>query len=89
MEKKEILTKELEESITQKIGPIVLEYIFPLALAQPLELAILVFEQIGLKVQISKKQNKAIINGFRFEIMGIIIESNLLNIIRNATNIKQ
>ncbi|HDH31730.1 MAG TPA: hypothetical protein ENH26_03080 [Candidatus Wolfebacteria bacterium] len=88
-EKKELLEKRFKEILSQKIGPIVLEYAHNLNAGQEEELTEIISEKIGLKLNITKTQNKNLINGFRFEIEGIIIESNLLNIINYATNFKK
>ena len=88
-EKKELLEKRFKEILSQKIGPIVLEYVHNLNAGQEEELTEIISEKIGLKLNITKTQNKNLINGFRFEIEGIIIESNLLNIINYATNFKK
>ncbi len=87
--RKNIIEKELEEIFAQKIGPTVLEYAHPLTIEQEEKLEKILSEKVGIKLNIIKKQNKSIINGFRFEIAGIIIESNLLNIINDASNLKK
>ncbi len=87
--KKNVLKKNLEEILAQKIGPMVLEYAYPLTAAQEEELEEIISKKSGIKLNITKKQNKNLINGFRFEIAGMIIENNLLSIINDATNFKK
>ena len=87
--KKEELKKELEEILYEKLGPVKLEYAHPITEEEEKQLEKIVTEKIGLKLNIIKKQNKELISGFRFEIAGRIIESNLLNIINDAADIKQ
>jgi hypothetical protein len=51
----------------------------------------LLAKKIGVEskiIKIFKKKNDSLLNGFRLEIAGLIIESNLLNEIKNATIIK-
>ncbi|HDO23823.1 MAG TPA: hypothetical protein ENG99_01245 [bacterium] len=86
--KRQELKKELEEILYEKLGPVKLEYAHPISAEKEKQLEKIVAEKIGLKLKIAKKQNKELISGFRFEIAGRIIESNLLNIADNAANIK-
>lgn len=85
-EKKKELKKELKEILFEKLGPVVLEYAYLVTEKEEKEIEKIVAEKIGLKLSIAKKQNKDLISGFRFEIAGRIIESNLLNIANNAAN---
>ncbi len=87
--KKNAPKKESDKIFTQKIGAVILESVYPLAPKQGEELEKMISEKTGVKLNIIKKQNKDLINGFRFEIAGIIIESNLLNIINDASNFKK
>jgi len=84
-----ILRRNLEKVFTKKIGPIVLESAHPLTGKQWKELEEIISKKAGVKLDIIKKQNKNLINGFRFEVTGIIIESNLLNIINDASKFKK
>jgi len=86
---KEAPEKELENILAQKIGPIRLEYACPMLAGQTEELEKIISEKIGFKLKIDARQNKNLVNGFRFEIMGMIIESNLLNIIKNAASYEE
>lgn len=79
----------IDTLVGQKIGPFSLEYVFPPTPSQEQELEKILSEKLGLKVKIGKKQNKTLVNGFRFEIAGTIIESNLLSIVNNAANTEQ
>jgi F-type H+-transporting ATPase subunit b len=90
--------KRLEEKLAERIGPAVLEYAFPLSSKQQekfekLERAISkrigINEKIVKKWRIIRKQNRGLISGFRFEVMGMIVESNFLSIIRNAFDFKK
>jgi len=49
----------------------------------------IISEKGGIKLNITKRQNKSLINGFRLEIAGMIIENNLLNIINDAANFNE
>ena len=75
---------ELEKLLGQKMGSIILEYAFPLDKEQETKIKNIISKKIGIDIPISKKLNKNLINGFRLEIEGRVIESNLLNIINNA-----
>ncbi len=81
------LRKKLEEMFASQIGLVVIEYAHPLSKEQEEKLEEIIVKKIGAMIKISKKPNKDLINGFRFEIAGIIIESNLLNIIKDAANL--
>ena len=85
-DKKDMLEEELEEIFAQKIGPVVLEYVYPLTAEQEEKLEEIISEKSGIKLNIIRKQNKNLINGFRLEIAGMIIENNLLKIINEASN---
>ena len=87
--KKNVLKKNLEEILVQKIGPMALEYAYPLTAEQEEELEEIISKKSGIKLNITKKQNKNLINGFRFEIAGMVIENNLLSIINDAANFKK
>jgi len=86
---KEGKKKELDELLTQKIGPVVLEYVHPLTVRHSKKLEEIILKKAGVKLNIVKKQNNNLINGFRFEFAGMVIESNLLNIINDATDLKK
>lgn len=85
-EKKEELLKKI---VTKKIGFIILEYVHPINTKQEKKLAEIISEKIGFEINITKKQNENLINGFRFEIKGMIIENNLLNIINDVKNFQK
>ncbi len=82
------LEEKLEKIFSQKIGPVVIEYAHPPTKKQEKEMEEIIAKKMGIKIKISKKQNKDLINGFRFEIAGTVIESNLSNIIKNAANMR-
>jgi len=86
---KSVLKEELEKVIDRKIGRLVLEYAFNLTREQENKIKKIISKKIGLKLDIIKRQNRNLISGFRLEISGMIIESNLLSIINNATNLKK
>lgn len=86
-EKKNALEKELEEISFKKIGPVVLEYVYPLTDKQKKQFKDIISNKIKIKLKIIQKQNENLINGFRIEIAGTIVESNLLSII-NTTDFK-
>lgn len=67
----------------------ILEYAFIPTKKQIKELGDIILEKIDYKLKIKQKQNKDLINGFRFEICGFLIETNLLNIIENASKNKK
>lgn len=82
------LRKKLEDMFADRIGSVAIEYAHPLTKEQEEELDEIIMKKIGATIKVSKKPNKDLINGFRFEIAGIIIESNLLNIIKDAANLE-
>ena len=84
--KKAVIKEELEKILAQRAGTVTLEYVCPLTIEQEKELNKLISEKIGFKLNIDKKRNKNLISGFRFEIAGMIIESNLLSIIKDAAD---
>ncbi|HEC32691.1 MAG TPA: hypothetical protein ENI63_00335 [Candidatus Kaiserbacteria bacterium] len=86
--KKDRGKKELDKFISQKIGPVVLEYVYPLTVSQKRDLEEVV-KNSGIKLSLVRRQNKNLINGFSFEFAGVVIESNLLNIINDATGLKR
>ncbi len=81
------LRRKLENMFAAQIGSVVIEYAHPLTEEQEKELEEIIIKKIGAAIKISKKPNKNLINGFRFEIAGTIIESNLLNIIKDAADL--
>jgi F0F1-type ATP synthase membrane subunit b/b' len=83
---KDMLGEEFEKIFAQKIGPVVLEYAYPLTADQEKKLEEIISEKSGIKLNFIKKSNKNLINGFRLEIAGMIIENNLLKIINDASN---
>ncbi|NOY35319.1 MAG: hypothetical protein GXP44_00045 [bacterium] len=85
-EKRNSLEKELEKIFAQKAGPVVLEHALPLAKEQEKELEEMISEKFGIKLKFGKKQNENLISGFRFEIAGVIFESNLLSVIKDAAD---
>lgn len=80
---------EFEKMLAQKIGPVILEYARPLAKEQEKELEEIISSNIGAKFNIAEKLNRELINGFRFEIAGMLVESNLLSIIGEAANLSR
>jgi F-type H+-transporting ATPase subunit b len=83
--------KELQRMVSEKIGPIVLEYAFPLDKAQEKRLTALLAEKLNIEeslLKITKKKEDNLLVGFRLEIMGQLIENNLLAEINNAINFK-
>ncbi len=85
---KDILKKRLDEILAQKIGTIILEYAYPLTEEQSQEFEEIISGKNKIKLQVTKRQNKNLINGFSLEIAGIIVENNLLNIVNNAADFK-
>lgn len=78
--------KEYQKKLRQKIGIIFLEHAAPLSPWERAEVEKIVSDKIGLKIKVEPRQNKNLVNGFRLEIMGKIIESNVSTIIENAHN---
>ncbi len=76
--------KELKGALAQRIGPVALEYAHPLSREREKELEEIISDKIGVKFRIAKKRNEELISGFRFEMAGVLIESNLLSIIGKA-----
>ncbi len=85
---KKSLEKKISRVFAEKIGPLVLEYAYAPSKEQEENLVNIIFKKTGVSLDFIKKQNKNLINGFSFEIAGTVIESNLLNIINNATRSK-
>ena len=79
---------QFKKLIQQKIGPIVLEYVFNVTPKQKNEIEKIISEKSGTDIDVDLKQNKNLINGFRFEAMGIVFESNFSNLIKNATSLE-
>jgi F-type H+-transporting ATPase subunit b len=73
-----------ERKLLEKIGPVRLEYAVGSIHGELAEIERLVSEKIGLSVKIQAKQNDQLVNGFRLEIMGRIIESNFSTILEHA-----
>lgn len=78
---------KFKELLKQKIGPIILEYVWTPTPEQKNTLINMASKKIGLDVEIEFKQNKNLILGFRFEIAGLLIESNFLDLISYADRI--
>ncbi len=87
-ESKRVFKQEAEKIFVEKNGPVILEYAHSLTNEQKKSLEEVIFEKIGVKLKIVKKQNKDLINGFRLEVAGTIIESNLLSIVNEAASLK-
>ncbi len=79
--KRKAKQEEIDQFLTKKIGIILLEYALPINLKQERELIAKIIEKFGLKqkIKIKKRENKDLIIGFRLEIGGFLIESNLLS----------
>jgi len=89
--KKSSSKTKFKDLINSKIGPIVLEYAFLLEKEKERKLQEIIAKKIGVPkdlIKITKKENPNLLNGFRLEIKGVVIESNLLNEIENATALK-
>jgi len=84
--KRNALEKELEKIFAQKAGPVVLEHALPFAREKEKELEEMISEKFGVKLKIGKKRNEGLISGFRFEIAGVVLESNLLGVIDAAAD---
>ncbi len=79
--KRKAKQEKIDQFLTKKIGVILLEYALPINLKQERELIAKITEKFGLKqkIKIKKRENKDLIIGFRLEIGGFLIESNLLS----------
>jgi len=69
--------KMLEDIYAKSIKPIILEYAYDITKEEQTDLEKLLEKKVGYKISFDKKENKNLVNGFRFEIAGIILESNL------------
>lgn len=76
--------KEAARPLSEKLGPIVLEYVYPASKNHLANLESMLSKKIGAKITLADKLNKDLISGFRLEVSGVIIESNLLNQINNG-----
>jgi F-type H+-transporting ATPase subunit b len=88
---KALSEKEILELEHNSIGGIILEYAYPLSEEEDKKLIELLAKKIGVKsfvIKILKKKNSRLLGGFRLETAGLVFESNLLNEINNAVEIK-
>jgi hypothetical protein len=72
---------EYEKRLRQRIGTVLLEYTAGVSPRELEEVERVVSEKIGLDVRIDARRNAGLINGFRLEIEGRLIESSLSNIL--------
>lgn len=75
--------KEMAQALSKKLGPIVLEHVHPIEKTHLTDLESLLSKKIGVKIILANRLNKDLISGFRLEVAGIIVESNLLDQINN------
>lgn len=61
-----------------------LKYVYPASKNHLANLESMLSKKIGAKITLADKLNKDLISGFRLEVSGVIIESNLLNQINNG-----
>jgi F0F1-type ATP synthase delta subunit len=83
-QKKSIVFSLAPNSIPKAI----LESAAPTALSKKRALKQLLLRKTGVPFQVNYKINQGLISGFRLELLGVVIESNLLSLIQNATKIK-
>ncbi len=83
-QKKSIVFSLAPKSIPKAI----LESAAPTALSKKRALKQLLLRKTGVPFQVNYKINQGLISGFRLELLGVVIESNLLSLIQNATKIK-
>jgi len=72
---------EYEKRLRQKIGTVILEYTANVSPCELEEVERIVSEKIGLDARVDVRRNPRLINGFRLEIEGRLIESNISNIL--------
>ena len=98
LDKGKMLEGRIEGLLNQKIGPVVLESSFPLSEGEKVELLAAIAKKIGFKktsersqidTAIQYKLNEDLIDGFRLELAGLLIESNFLDLAKHATNFKE
>jgi len=82
--KKSLLEKELNEIFENTNGEILLEFVHPVNVKQEKQLKELIYKKIGIHLKIRKTKHEELIDGFRLEIAGFLIESNMLNIINES-----
>ena len=63
---------------------VTIEFVHPLTLIQKKELEELGHKKTKSKISLVERENKKLICGFRLEIMGFVIESNLSNIVNGT-----
>ena len=73
--------EEYEKRLRQKIGTVLLEYTAGVSPQELDEVERIVSEKIGLDARVDVRRNEGLINGFRLEIEGRLIESNISNIL--------
>lgn len=83
--------KEFKDIVADEIGDIIFEYTFDLTKKERDELKDVISKKIGVDVdalKIVEKKNPELLSGFRLELAGLLMESNFLNEINNATKTK-
>ncbi len=83
-----IKSKKISEFLQHKIGYFYLEYTPFLTTKQEKSIQELLAKKIGTKeaFKLEKKENKDLIIGFKLEVGGLLIESNLLSQIKEVVN---
>jgi F-type H+-transporting ATPase subunit b len=72
---------EYEKRLRQKVGTLLFEYTVGVSPHELEEVERIVAEKIGLDARVDVRRNAGLINGFRLEIEGRLIESNISNIL--------
>lgn len=80
--------KEFKDAVKKEVGDIVLEYAFSPTKKEKEEILNVISKKIGVDANMIKmecKKNPELIAGFKLEFLGVLVESNLLSEINNAT----
>ncbi len=78
--------REAEELLAERIGPVVWEYALPVTPAEEKKLGGALRRKLGVEPQLVKKQNEALVSGFRLEVAGNLISCNLSNVVAESFN---
>jgi F-type H+-transporting ATPase subunit b len=78
--------KGFERMALLKVGSVSLEYAVTMPIHERKKVDTAIAAKVGIKVPVAVRQNPELINGFRLELMGRVIESNLSKIVQHAEN---
>lgn len=78
--------KDYAKKLREKIGVVRLEYATMLPAKDISAIEKIISAKIGLGVKVDATQNRRLVSGFRLEVRGRVIDSNLSTIVENAQN---